>query len=130
MELTRQQREPRSIAQRTFALLDVRLQLWDNRLVAVGAVGTQRCGDRLDVANRVREVGHRSPSRLQDKTEHVRRRLGVGCLDDGAADVAASYGQQSLALQDPQRLTQRRAADAELLEQLVLLRQQIAVAQL
>jgi hypothetical protein len=50
----------------------------------------------------------------------VRRRGLVGTVYLGPADVAAPDGDQALGLEDPDRLADRRIADPELLDQLVL----------
>ena len=51
-------------------------------------------------------------------------------MDDRPAHVAPLHGDEPLGLEDPQRLTDGRQADPELLEQLVLLGEQGPIAQL
>ena len=57
----------------------------------------------------------------------VGRRGLVGPVDLGAADAAAAHRHQALGLQDPDRLADRGIADTELLDQLVLGREAVAV---
>ena len=67
---------------------------------------------------------------LQDHAHHVDDLGLLRGVHHRAADVAALHGDEALGLEDPQRLTDGWEADAELLEQLVLLREHGAVGQL
>ena len=91
---------------------------------------TERRGDRLDVSDRRRQIRDRATAGLQDQPECVARRFGGRHFDHRAALIATADGEQSFVFEDPECLTHGRTADAELLQELVLLGKQIAVAEL
>lgn len=67
---------------------------------------------------------------LHDQADHVRRARRARNVHDGAAAVAALHGDQALGLEDAEGFAQRRAAHLELVQQLVLRGQGVAVLQL
>ena len=58
---------------------------------------------------------------------HVGHLVRPRSVHDGAADVASLHRHETLGLQHPQRFANRRRADAELLHEVVLFGQEVAV---
>ena len=96
----------------------------------VGAAGGQRRAHRLEAAQRDCDVLDPDLSGLEDQADHVGDLARLGGPHDRPAGVAPPDGEQPLGLEDAQRLPDRGEADAELLEQLLLLGEERPVAEL
>ncbi len=63
------------------------------------------------------------------QTQRVSHVLGAGSVDDGTTHLAASDADETLCLEDPERLPDRWPTDAELVQQVLLFGQLITVLQ-
>ena len=99
----------------------------DRRMVTVpgGLVGAER----LQQVARGGEILEGGALRVQQQADVIGGRVGRGVGDDRPAALAAPDRQQSLGLQNAERLAQARPADGELLEEHGLGRQLGAVGQ-
>jgi hypothetical protein len=108
-------------------LLDIGVQLGDDRLGAVRSPGAFGGTQRFEQSQAGGQVPERDPARLQREPEVVGRRRLVGAVHLGASDLAATHRHQALGLEDTDGLPDRRIADAELADELVLGGETVAV---
>ena len=71
----------------------------------------------LDCAARLVDVAECDVARLQDEGRGTGRHALVGVMHDDAPEHAAHHGDESFGLEDAQGLPQRRAGDAEALDE-------------
>ena len=102
----------------------------DYRALPVGSLRTQRCARRFHLPQRSADVGQAHFLRAEHQADRVGHIRGIGPTDHRAAELAAPHAQQTLGLQDPHGLAQRRLAHRELTQQLVLFGEDAAVGEL
>ena len=127
VELPRDPGEPHPVIGQPGGLLDVGGQFGDDRLGAVRSPGALGGAQRFEQPQPGGQVPQRDPARLQREPEVVSGRRLVGAVHLGASDVAAAHRHQALGLEDADGLPDRRVADAELADELVLGGETVAV---
>ena len=127
VELSRDPGEPHPVIGQPGGLVDVGVQFGDDRLGTVRSPGAFGGAQRFEQPEPGGQVPERDPARLQREPEVISSRRLVGAVHLGAPDVAAAHRHQALGLEDADGLPDRRVADTELADELVLGRQTVAV---
>ena len=93
-------------------------------------LGEQARGHRLDARPRDHDVGDRRARQLEQQPGGAGHDLGARHPHPGSGARSAAHLDQPLGLEHPDRLAQRRTADAEVRHQLGLVGQEVAVLEL
>src|SRR5258708_10612237 len=110
METTRRHRELIRIIDHLQRLRMQLPQTRQHRLITVLTRSTDTRTDRLDVLQRITQIRQLNTLRLQHQTHRVPRIAHPRHMHRGTTTVTTMNSDQTLRLQNPQRLTKRRAA--------------------